>query len=181
MALATQGELPFSLTDAILKPYSGGVPGAAKQLPLIRRIELSPNISEIEHRGDGKLQYTFVTYDSIGLTLELGQLNLDVIAAATGGTVGAVAGTTPNQTRTLTRKTTDTLADYQIKAAMPSMTADGGQAQVTFFKCRWAGGLSWPMADNAFPVIEITAKALSDATDQLFAITQLENATTAIS
>lgn len=179
MALATQGELPYSVEDAKVYPYSGGVPGTAKDIPGIRRIEMDAQIEETEHRGDNKILAVAASINSFDLTIEVGQLNADALAALSGGTV-ASSGTTPDQIRTLVRKSTDVIADYQIKAKTTSKTSDGGATWLTFHRCQWVGGPSYAMADNEFSVAEITARAVPDTTNQLYTLSQYENVATAI-
>lgn len=182
MALTSQGEIPFSLLNAIIKSVTGVADtlGTLKDLPLIRRVELSPNVNEILHRGDGRLAYTNVLYESVGLTLEVGQLNLETLAMIQGGTAGMVVTTPGIQYRTLLRKVNDIVPTFQLKASTDSVTPAGGSTWLTFFKCRWDGGFTWPMADQAFPVIGLTAKALGDNANQMFEIRQNEQSSVSV-
>lgn len=180
MALATHGELPYSIEDCKVYPYSAGVPGSAKDVPGIRRIEMDAQIEEAEHRGDNKILAVAASINSFDLTIEVGQLNADAIAAMAGGVV-ATTGTTPDQIRTWTRKSTDVVADFQLKGKTTSKTADGGATWLTFPRCQWVGGPSYAMEDNEFPVAEITARAVPNATDVLVIMSQYENVATAIS
>lgn len=180
MPLATQGEIPYSLSDLKVYPYSAGSPGSAKDVPGARRVEISAQIEEAEHRGDNSILAVAASISSFDLTIEVGQMNLEAIAALAGGTVTST-GTTPNQSRTLTRKSTDVIADYQIKAATPSKTADGGSAVLVLPRCQWVGGPSYAMADNEFPVIEISARAIPDASAVLYKFEQHESSSYALS
>lgn len=180
MALLTQGELPYSIMDAKVYPYAAGVPGTATDMPGIRRVEMQAQIEETEHRGDNQILAVAASFSSVDLTIEVGQLNLDAIAALSGGVV-ATTGTTPNQIRTLTRASTDNLADYQIKAKTNSRTTDGGATWLTFPRCQWVGGPSYAMQDNEFPVIEITCRAVPGASSIIYIVSQYENAATEIS
>lgn len=173
MPLATHGEIPYSVEDCKVYPYSGGVPGTAKDVPGIMSIEMDMNVEEAEHRGDNKVLATAAAPSFVELTITVGQLNLDAQAALAGGLV-TTAGTTPTQIRTLTRKTTDVLADYQIKAQTQSKSADGGARRVVFPRCQWVGGPSYSMADNEFPEMEITARAVPNAANELFLFEDLE-------
>jgi len=179
MPLLTQGEMPYSIMDAKVFPYSAGVPGTAKDMPGIRRVEMEASVEETEHRGDNSILAVAASFNSVDLTIEVGQLNLDAIAALSGGLV-ETTGATPDQIRTLTRKSTDNLADYQIKAKTNSRTVDGGATWLTFPRCQWVGGPSYSMEDNEFPVIEVTCRAVPDSDDIIYIISQYENATTAI-
>ena len=179
MALATHGEMPYSVMDAKVFPYSAGVPGTAKDMPGIRRVEMEAAVEETEHRCDNAILAVAASFNSVDLTIEVGQLNLDAIAALSGGVV-ATSGTAPDQIRTLTRKSTDNLADYQIKAKTNSRTVDGGATWLTFPRCQWVGGPSYAMEDNEFPVIEVTCRAVPGASDIIYIVSQYENATTAI-
>lgn len=180
MALATHGELPYSVEDAKVYPYSAGVPGIAKDVPGIRRIEMDAQIEEAEHRGDNKILAVAASINSFDLTIEVGQLNADALAALSGGVV-ATTGTTPDQIRTLTRKSTDVVADFQLKAKTTSKTSDGGATWLTFPRCQWVGGPSYAMEDNEFPVAEITARAVPNVSDVLYIMSQYENVATVIS
>lgn len=179
MPLLDQGEMPYSIMDAKVASYSGGVPGTAKDVPGIRRVEMDASVEETEHRGDNQILAVAASFNSVDLTVEIGQMNLDALAALSGGLV-ATTGDTPDQIRTLTRKTTDVLADYQIKAKTLSKTVNGGQTWTTFPRCQWVGGPSYAMEDNEFPVIEVTCRAVPASDDILYVISQLENATTAL-
>lgn len=180
MAMTTQGEMPYSVMDAKVFPYAAGVPGVAKDMPGIRRLEMESAVEETEHRGDNSILAVAASFSSVDLTIEVGQLNLDAIAALSGGTV-ATEGDTPNQIRTLTRRSTDNLADYQIKAKTNSRTIAGGATWLTFPRCQWVGGPNYSMEDNEFPVIEVTCRSVPDADNVIYIISQYENATTAIS
>lgn len=180
MPLADQGEMPYSIMDAKVFPYSAGVPGTAKDMPGIRRVEMDSQVEETEHRGDNQILAVAASFNSVDLTVELGQMNLDALAALSGGLV-ATSGSTPDQIRTLTRKTTDVLADYQIKAKTLSKTVNGGQTWTTFPRCQWVGGPSYAMEDNEFPVIEVTCRAVPATDNTLYIISQYENAATEIS
>lgn len=177
MALATHGEIPYSITDCKVYPYSGGSAGAAKDVPGIRSVEISAKVEEAEHRGDNTVLAVAASISSFDLTVEVGQQNLDAIAAMAGGTV-ATAGTTPNQTRTLTRTVNNSPADFALKATAPSKSADGGSAVIELPRCQWVGGPNLSMSDNAFPATQITARAVADSSGNLYKLIQYEGVTT---
>ena len=179
MALATQGSLPYSIMDAKAFPYAAGVPGSPVDLPGIRRIEMEAQIEETEHRGDNQILAVAASFSSVDLTLEIGEMNLDAIAATSGGVV-ATEGDTPDQIRTLTRSSDDNLADYQVKAKTNSRSVDGGATWLTYPRCQWVGGPSYSMEDNEFPVIEISCRAIPGALNVIYIISQYENADTAL-
>lgn len=176
MPIATHGELPYSIEDAKIYPYSAGVPGTAKDMPGVRRVEMDAQLEETEHRGDNKILAVAASLNSFDLTVELGQLNADALAAASGGTV-ATSGVEGSQIRTLTRKSTDVVADYQIKTLTHSKTVDGGITSLVFPRCQWVGGPSYSMEDNEFPVAEITARAVPGAGDVLYTLEQHQSNT----
>jgi hypothetical protein len=177
MPLATHGEIPYSITDCKVYPYSGGSAGSAKDVPGIRRVEIGAQVEEAEHRGDNQVLAVAASISSFDLTIEVGQQNLEALAAMAGGTV-TTAGTTPNQTRTLTRKSTDVVADFALKATAPSKSSDGGSAVIELPRCQWVGGPSLAMADNEFPVTEVSARAIPDSSSQLYKLIQYEGVTT---
>jgi hypothetical protein len=86
----------------------------------------------VEHRGDGTVIAKVATFDSIDLTVTIGAWNQLALSKLVGGTVGSVVGTTPNQTISLTHKSTDAAADCAISAQTHSRSADGGQTRLTW-------------------------------------------------
>jgi hypothetical protein len=177
MPLVTHGELPYSIEDAKAYVYAAGVPGVTpKDLPGIRRVEMDAQIEETEHRGDNKILAVAASINSFDLTIELGQLNADALAAISGGVV-STSGTAGTLSRTLTRSSTDTVADFQLKAATHSKTVDGGMTELIFPRCQWVGGPSYSMEDNEFSVVEVTARAVPDATSVLYKLVHHEENT----
>jgi hypothetical protein len=177
MPLGTHGEIPYSITDAKVYPYSGGSAGAAKDVPGIRRVEISAQVEEAEHRGDNTVLAVAASISSFDLTVEVGQQNLDAIAAMAGGTV-TTSGTTPNQTRTLSRTVSNSPADFALKATAPSKSADGGSVVLELPRCQWVGGPNLSLADNEFPATEISARAVADGSSVLYKLIQYEGTAT---
>ncbi len=161
------GEIPYSIADAAAYPYAAGVPGAMVDVVGIRGAEMSGSIETAETRGDNKILATAASYNSVDLTITIGQLALASIAAISGGVV-VTTGTGATAVTTLTRKTTDVVADFQFKAQTPSKDSGGGATRLTFPRCQWQGGPDYNMSDNEFPEVTVNARAIPNASDVLF-------------
>jgi len=172
------GTIPYSVNDARVYPYAAGVPGAAIDLVGIRRVELSPNFETVEHRGDNAVIASGASLGSIGLTIEVGALALAAIAATTGGVV-TTTGVTPNQITTLTRKTTDVITPFALKAYAAANLASSTIVDLPYVE----GGRGFPMslADNEYPAPSIEATAIKNAADILYKVIQYETAATGAS
>lgn len=166
MAIATHGELPYSIESAKVYPYAGGVPGVAKDIPGIFSVEMAASIETQETRGSNRILASSATFNSLDLTITAHQLNFDAVAVLSGGMV-TTTGVAPNQIRTLQRKSSDVVADYQVKAQTASKTVDGGAFRFVFPRCQWQDGPSFGLADNEFAEVEIGAKAIPTATDNM--------------
>lgn len=173
---ATAGIEPFSAEDCWIFPFSAGIPGTGKDAPGFISISASPNSTDTEHRGDNKVLSKGSTLDSIDLECVFGYWDLDAISAMVGGTV-ATAGTTPNQTRSLTHKTTDQPADCAIVAQTRSKSADGGGTRLTYPRCQPQGLPDYGFTDQEYQDLTITMSAISNTTNDIVIVTHYETYT----
>jgi len=175
MAITTHGTIPYSVEDCYVYPYSAGVPGTGKDVVGIRRLEQTLSVETSEHRGDNQILASASSLNFVDIDVEIGALNLDAVVALSGGTV-ATTGVAPNQIRTMERKTTDVVADMQIKSQTTSKDAAGGAFRLVFPRCQWRSGPDYGMADNEYPAPTIGIRAVPNATFVLYRWEQFETA-----
>jgi hypothetical protein len=170
------GEIPYSVSDAAAYPFVSGAAGAMVDVVGIRSAEMSGAIETAETRGDNKILATAASFNSVDLTITVGQLALASIAAISGGIV-TTTGVAPNSVTTLTRKVTDVVADFQFKVQTPSKDSGGGATRLTFPRCQWQGGPDYNMSDNEFPEVTVNARAIPSTTDVLFLVENYQTLT----
>jgi len=175
MAITTHGTIPYSIEDAYVYPYTAGAPGTGKDVVGIRRMEQTLSVETSEHRGDNQILASASSLNFVDIDVEVGSLNLDAVAALSGGLV-TTTGVAPNQIRTLERKTTDIVADMQIKSQTTSKDAAGGAFRLEFPRCQWRSGPDYGMADNEYPAPTIGIRAVPTATNVLYRWIQYETA-----
>ena len=157
----------FSLQDAAAYPYTAGTPGALVDIVGVRSVEQSMSVEEVENRGDGAVMATATDLSSIDLTITLAAFTPTSVAAIAGGTVTST-GTGATTINKLSRKTTDTVPYFKLAAQTRAKDADGGAARVTYNKVSWTGGPDFAFTDNEFAEISTSAKAIPDASNELY-------------
>lgn len=158
----TAGEQPFSIEDAWAYPYTAGAPGSGLDIPGIIQIAGDPQNTVAEHRGDNTVLAKSATRDSIDLTATVGVWNQAAIAGLCGGTA-TTAGTTPNQTRSLSHKSTDSPADVGIQVQTHSKSADGGGTRLIYPRCQSLNMPPYGMNDQDFNDLDIDLSAVAAA------------------
>ena len=174
---ASSGDQPFSVEDAWVYPFSGGVPGVGKDIPGINGLTSDPQSTTVEHRGDNSVISKGSTLDSVDLELTVGVWNLDAISSLVGGTYTASSGTTPNQIRSLIHKTTDQAADCAIKAQTRSKSADGGGTRFTFYRCQAQGLPNYGFTDQEYQDLTISMSAIPNASAEIVRVEHYETYT----
>lgn len=161
------GTQVFSIQDAAAYPYTAGTPGALVDLVGVRSIEQSASTDEIENRGDDGVMATAVSFGSIELTITLAAFTPSSVAAISGGTV-TTTGTGSTAITKLSRKTTDTVPYYKLAGQTRTKDADGGAARITYNKVGWRSGPDFAFTDNEFAEVSVGARAIPDATSELY-------------
>lgn len=146
-------------------------------VPGIKEIGVTPEVNSVELRGDN----VQLDADSnlIGLTLSVvhAKLHLDVLAVLIGGTV-TDAGTTPNQTATYDRITTDSFNYFRLEGKTPTNGVDvvGGDVKLSFWKCKLTS-IDLGFAEEDYRTVSFEARGVYRLADnKLFAIALRETA-----
>jgi len=173
---ASAGNQPYSIESAMVFPYSVGVPGTGVALSIVG-ISGDPQVTDAEHRGNNSVIAKIHTLDSYDITATIPEWVLSPIASMCGGLV-ADSGTTPNQIRTMTHKSTDSPVPFGLKAQTNSKSVDGGATRLIFINCQPANLPNYSLADQEFNDLEITTSAIPDpSTSEIVKIEQYETKT----
>lgn len=180
MPLATHGQQPYSAEDCKVFPFSAGVPGTGLDVPGFNTLTSDPQTTEAQNRGDNQVIASVSSLDSLDLTLTVGIWNVDAIAAIAGGTV-VNAGTTPDQTRTLTHNVNDVKTDFALKVMAKSKSPDGGMVQIIFPRCQSKNVPGYGLADADFNNLDLDISAIPNTAGDIVSVKQYETAAAAIS
>ena len=174
MALATN-VLPFGCRDVKVRPIdAAGVVGASVDLPAARTFSFSEAEDFEELRGDDKVIAIRGKGPSVDWSLESGGISLAAHAVIVGGTT-TTSGVTPNETRYLTKKTTDARPYFQVEGQ--AISDSGGDWHVKLFKVRASENIEGEMSDGAFWLTSCSGTAIGDSSDNLYEFRQNETAT----
>lgn len=169
------GNQPYSIESAMVFPFSVGVPGTGVALSILN-IAGDPQVTDAEHRGNGSVIAKIHELDTYDITVTIPEWVLTPIAAICGGTVSDT-GTTPNQIRTLTHKTTDSPVPFGLKAQTNSKSADGGALRLIFPYCQQANLPNYSLNDQEFNDLEVTTSAIPNSNKEIVLIEQYETKT----
>jgi hypothetical protein len=175
---ATSGDQPFNIEDCWVYPFTAGVPGGGVDVPGIVQVTGAPQNTVVEHRGDGTVIAKVATFDSIDLTVTIGAWNQLALSKLVGGTVGSVVGATPNQTISLTHKSTDAASDCAISVQTHSRSADGGQTRLTWPRCQPQNIPSYGLNDQVFVDLDVPMSAVANAASEMVIYTRYESSVT---
>ena len=180
MALTTT-PLPFGLRDVKLTPYTDAAAttlGTAVDLPNSRTFSFSEAEEFTELRGDDKVVTTRGQGPSVEWDLEAGGLSLEALKVLVGGTI-AETGTTPNQKKTFTKKTTDARPFFQVEGQV--ISDSGGDVHCVLPRCRVTGNVEGEFADGEFFLTSASGVALGSTVsgdeDVLYEFVHNETAT----
>ena len=126
-------------------------------------------------RGDDIIQSVVSISDGLEWELEAGGIDLDAYALMTGRTA-TEAGTTPNQTNTLTGSGGDVMPYFKIYGKSVGDGAD--DIHVKLFKCKLTSPIEGQFADGQFFVTKASGIALDDGSNGIYDLVQNETATT---
>lgn len=117
---------------------------------------------------------------ALEVTVEIARMRLDLLAALLGTAAVVQAGSTPNETATLTRKTTDSAPYFRVKGLVAYMGSDesGGAYEITLLKAKV---MTHSMAHNqdGYAAVQLTMRALGRIYDsQIYTLAQYETSPT---
>jgi hypothetical protein len=145
-----------------------GAVGGKVDIVAIKSIEQSMQVETVENRGDGQVLASTADLSSIDLTITTAAYTPVSIAAISGGTV-STTGVGSTAVTKLSRKSTDVVPYFKAAGQTRTKDADGGAARVTYGKVSWQGGPDFAFTDNEFAEFSIAAKAIPDASRELYA------------
>lgn len=166
--------LPYGLRDVKLTPInSDGSLGTAVDLPVSQTLSFSEAEEFQELRGDDRLVAVHGQGPTCEFDLEAGGISLEAWQVLTGGTLEET-GATPNQTKSLTKYTTQNRPYFRIEGQ--SINDVDGDTHVIIYKAKVTDSLEGEFADGEFFVTSCSGQGLGDADDRLYTITWNETA-----
>ena len=164
------GDKPFGLRDVKLTPIGSG---SQVDLPSSRTLKFSERVTSGELKGDDKLAAVVAYSEAVEWSLEAGGISLEAYALMTGRTA-TTAGTSPNQTTTLTGNAQDSFPYFKIYG---KSVGDGSDdIHVKLFKCKLTS-IEGTFQGDEFFVTSAEGIAVDDGTNGLFEFVQNETAT----
>lgn len=166
MALATVSKV-LGLNDMMISELTADTAATLTydtgiDIPGVTKLSLNPSYVEKELRGDEALLDTYQRLDAIEFSFEHVKVSLDVLEVITGGTLTA-AGTTPNQTQTLTIKNTNTAKYFKLQGEIAYSDFPSGDAQLILYKCK--GQFKIEFQTEEYAVISCSGKAIGTTKD----------------
>jgi len=180
MALETI-PLPYGIRDIKVTAYTDAVgttlAAASVDLPNGRTLTFSEAEDFEELRGDDKVITLRGKGPSVKWDLEGGGVSFEAVAVMYGG-LNATSGTTPEQVKTFTKKSTDTRPYFKIEGQ--AISDSGGDVHCIIYKCRCDGDLKGTFGDGAFFMTGASGMAigatLSGKTDVIYEFVHNETA-----
>lgn len=165
----TDPQLPYGIRDIKLTPInSDGSYGSAVDLPVAQTLSFHETEEFEELRGDDTLKAVHGKGASVEFDIEAGGISLDAWHVMTGGDIEAI-GSTPNQTKSLTKKTTHSRPYFRIDGQI--INDVDGDTHVTIYKAKLTDNLEGDFADGSFFITSCSGQGLGDLNDDLYTIT----------
>ena len=161
--------LPYGLRDIKLTPInSDGTYGTTVDLPVAQTLSFSEAEEFQELRGDDRLVALHGQGPGVEFDLEAGGISLEAWQVMTGGDLDEI-GATPNQTKSLTKKVTQSRPYFKIDGQ--SINDVDGDTHVTIWKAKLTDNLEGEFADGEFFVTSCSGQGLGNDDDKLYTIT----------
>lgn len=165
--------LPYGLRDIKLTPiFSDGSLGTPVDLPVAQTLSFSEAEDFEELRGDDRLVAVHGKGATVEFNLEAGGISFEAWQVMTSGNLTEV-GVTPTQTKSLTKKTTQSRPYFRIEGQ--SINDVDGDTHVVIYKAKVTGNLEGEFADGGFFITKCSGKALGDDNDNLYTFTWNES------
>lgn len=143
-------------------------------LPAAQTFSFSERIRSGELSGDDATLAVVAFADAVEWSLEAGGISLEAYALMTGRTA-TVAGTTPNQTDTLSGTVPQTFPYFKVYGKAIGEGIDDIHCKLT--KCKLTGAIQGTFGDGEFFVTSCSGIAVGDA-GVIFVFAQNETAAT---
>lgn len=161
MAIADTA-LPYGLREVEVTPIdAAGELGTAVKLPNAQTFSFEEAEEFAELRGDDRLIAVRGSGPTVNWSLEAGGVSLDAWKVLTGGAVES-DGTTPAETKTLTKLASDTRPYFRVRGR--AISDSGGDIECVLPRCRVTGNLSGEFSDGEFFITECDGQAMADPT-----------------
>lgn len=164
------GDKPFGLRDVKLTDIGGTT---QVDLPAARTLKFSERVRSGELTGDDALKAVVAFAEALEWSLESGGISLEAYALITGRTA-TEAGTTPNQTNTLTGQAGDVFPYFKVYGKSIGDGAD--DVHVKLYKCKLTS-IEGTFGEGEFFVKSASGVAVDDETNGIWDIVQNETAT----
>lgn len=177
MALAGYS-LPFGLRQVKLTPISeAGVlmTAEAQMLPASRTFSFSETEDFETLEGDDRTVASHGAGPTVDWELEGGGISLAIWKILSGGTV-TLTGSSPNQVRTFTKKTSDSRPYFQVEGR--AISDNGGDFHMVVYRCKADSDLEAELSNGSFLLTSASGKGYgNESTEELYKFTQNETAT----
>lgn len=161
--------LPYGIRDIKLTPInSDGSLGTAVDLPVAQTLSFSEAEEFQELRGDDRVVAVHGQGPTVEFDLEAGGISLEAWQVMTGGDLTEL-GATPNQTKSLTKKTTQSRPYFRIEGQ--SINDVDGDTHVVIYKAKVTDTLEGEFADGEFFVTSCSGQGIGDGDDNLYTFT----------
>jgi hypothetical protein len=166
--MAGYGDKPFGIRDIKITDITGST---QVDLPVAQKMACKERLVSAELHGDDSLQSVQSSTDALEWELEAGGIPLEAYAIMTGRT-NVTAGSSPNETITMTARSGDIMPWFKIYGK----AVDGsGDIHVKIFKAKLNAPIEGEFADGAFYVTKCAGLAMDDGT-ALYEFVQNETA-----
>lgn len=161
--------LPYGIRDIKLTPInSDGSLGTAVDLPVAQTLSFSETEEFQELRGDDRVVAVHGQGPTVEFDLEAGGISLEAWQVMTGGDLSEL-GATPNQTKSLTKKTTQSRPYFRIEGQ--SINDVAGDTHVVIYKAKITDTLEGEFADGEFFVTSCSGQGIGNEDDNLYTFT----------
>lgn len=170
--------LPFGLRQVKLTPIDNSgnlMVNEAVFLPASRTFSFSETESFEELQGDDRVVASHGAGPVAEWELEGGGISLDIWRILAGGTI-STTGTSPNQVRKFTKRTSDSRPYFQVEGR--AISDNGGDFVGEVFRCKADGDLEAEMANGSFLLTAASGKGYgNEQTEELYTFTHRETST----
>lgn len=179
MPLTTHA-LPFGLRDVKLTPITGEATlGTPVDLPVARTFSFSESEDFETLEGDDSTVASVGAGPTAGWELESGGLPFEAFKVMAGGTI-TEEGTTPTQSKTFSKLTTDRRPYFQAEGQ--AISDSGGDVHGILYRCKADGDLEGEWGNGSFFLLSASGTAFGDTvgaspTNKLYDFVQNETAT----
>lgn len=167
--------LPYGIRQVVLTPIDdAGTLGTPVRLPNAQTFSFEEAEEFTELRGDDRVVAVRGAGPSVNFSFESGGISLEAYQVLTGGEITS-DGTTPAESKTFTKKSTDSRPYFKVEGR--AISDSGGDVHCVLSRCKVNGNLSGEFTDGEFYISSCEGQALGDPdTDIVYEFVQNETA-----